>query len=252
MGLLFSTPDTDGSCKSVAETFAFPYEIANAHHQAFPLESVAGVMYYKYTPHNVGSKVLVFCHGNAMTVSQYTVQPLRALADRMKATLYMVEYPGYGESKDLGTPTAESCATALEFMIINIVSTGVRYEDIYIMGHSIGTGVVARYAYKYRETPHGGMILVSPYKSILTVVLDNKMAEYSSSSLNFYRTIDALPEIHWPILVVHGIHDNVINVSHSRELALTNKEINFYEVNSDHNMIIGDAIVHEIIRQFVN
>jgi pimeloyl-ACP methyl ester carboxylesterase len=143
----------------------------------------------------------------------------------------------------------------LEFLIIHITGggiRGVRHEDIYIMGHSIGTGVATRYAYNYREIHHGGLILISPYKSILTVVLDNKMAEYTSSSSNFYRTIDAIPEIPWPILVVHGVYDEIINISHSRKLVKANKKIEFYEVNSDHNMIIGNGIVHEIIRQFVN
>ena len=238
MGSLFSSPDTDGSCKSVSEAFAFPYGMANSNHNPFPLSSVKHIKYYKYVSKNATSKVIVFCHGNAMTVSAWTVQPLSSLADRVGATLYMLEYPGYGESKNLGTPTAESCVQALETLMLHIVSEGHEYQNIYVMGHSIGTGVVARYAYSHRETPHGGMVLVSPYKSILSVVFDNKAVEYSSGSLNFYRTIDAIPEIQWPILIIHGIDDQVINVSHSRELALKNRRIMYYEVKSDHNMII--------------
>ncbi len=132
MGSVFSSPNT------ISEDLVFSYDTTN--NDTFPLSIIDNIKYYKYVPENVTTKVIVFCHSSEMTTSSRTVHPLSSLADRSKATLYMLEHPSYGENKNLSTPTIDSCIQALETLIQQIVSERHNYQDIYVMGNSIGIG----------------------------------------------------------------------------------------------------------------
>jgi pimeloyl-ACP methyl ester carboxylesterase len=254
MGQIYSSlfgADADGCLKSITEPIAFPATIANQSHQRCDLTLYENMHFYKYQPAG-GSRALVFCHGNAMTVNPNTIGCLKQLADHIGITIYMVEYPGYGESAELGTVSVDSCAQVVSSMVDYITNIDhIPTKDIYLMGHSIGTGVVSRYAYTHRNEPYAGLILLAPYKSILEVVIDNELAECSSSSLNFFRTKNVIPEISCPILIIHGHYDEVIPVSHGLELARLNRNATFIELATDHCRIIGDTGTFDAILNFV-
>lgn len=255
MGIIYSYifgADADGCLKSFIEPIAFPAQTANRSHRPCDLTLYQNMHFHKYQPINA-TGALVFCHGNAMTVNPDTIGYLQELADYIRITLYMVEYPGYGESAGLGNPTTESCVTVVSSMIDYIVNVDhIPTQNIYLMGHAIGTGVVSRYAYNHRDQYYAGLILLAPYKSILEVVIDNGLVECSSSSLNFYRTKYVISEIPWPILILHGIYDSVIPINHGRELAVLNERAVFTAVNTDHDRIINYFETFDAIRRFVH
>lgn len=220
MGLFSSK--ADGSFKSVTEKLAFPCDTANTYHQKTFLTEINGVFYMKIIPPGVwrtkpsaSESVLIFCHGNAATVTDHMIRQFSYYARLLNMVIYLVEYPGYGEAKDFGRPTADSCAKALATVVEHVVSEGYNHQNIYLMGHSIGTGVVARYASTCQQKLKG-VILVSPYKGVINVISDS--LAMTSSSANFYKTEHVLEDIHAPICFIHGTSDNVINVSHSDDM----------------------------------
>lgn len=244
---------TDGCFKFISERVAFPTTLANSQHVSVSLKQFNNIHYYEYTPRQViNNKILVFCHGNAMTVDKNSIILAQKLADATGSIIYMPEYQGYGESRHSGSPSAESCVTVLEILIQLIIQSGHRTENIYLIGHSIGTGVIARYALRYRFDIYGGLILLAPYKSISHVVMNNFLMEVLLSSFNFYNTYDIIDRITWPILIIHGTLDQIIPISHSRELVRKNPAIVFHETHNDHNDIVSDFKVHNLIGTFIH
>jgi pimeloyl-ACP methyl ester carboxylesterase len=245
MGNFFSSRS---SLTRITEIFAFPFQTANACHEKVELSvyeapedeyyepPLKKVCYYKI---DKGSKnAIIFCHGNCMTVTTTTIEMIRSIADNLNTTIYMLEYPGYGESFETGAPTAESCVRALNLLAHKVKLDHPGPDQIYIMGHSIGSGVAAQFAFHSQHYRYGGLILISPFKSILSVVIPSEALEMSSSSLNFYETHNIIADIDMPILIVHGINDKVIDVSHSEELADKSSRVSCKYINCGHNDIL--------------
>ena len=244
-----------GSLKSVTETFAFPNNVANDRHMKTDLHSYKKIKFAILDNYEkpINGKVIIFCHGNCMTVNESTIYMLNRFHESCGIVICMLEYPGYGESKDQGTPSAESCVGALHQMVNYLKEQGYTDKDIYFIGHSIGTGVVSQYINQNVDRQFGGMVLLSPYKSILSVVINNDMLEFTSSSLNFYKTQNIIANIKIPILIVHGKQDNVIDVSHSDKLKELNSNIKLYKLDGvDHNNILQSRICINLISSFVN
>jgi len=237
-----------GSCSSISEAFAFPVDIANRNHESIDLPRHNGLAFHKYVPADESSnKIIIFAHGNCCTVNEGLIGSLNAFADATGMTVYMVEYPGYGENAQFGSPTASSCVAALNSIVEYVTQIGhVAKSDIFIMGHSVGTGVVSQFMYAERDHEYAGLILISPFKSIVSVIVPNDLIAMSSSSLNFYRTHNIIADIKCPIMIVHGTHDNVIDIGHSEALAKLNTKIIFHSVHSDHCeiMVHPDTIKH--------
>jgi pimeloyl-ACP methyl ester carboxylesterase len=250
MGGIFSS--MNGSVKSITEIFAFPYKTANKYHIPIKLKEYEGIN-YGIVNENIfnNGKIIIFCHGNCMTVDRATMKSMKSFSDNIKVPIYMVEYKGYGESADKGYPTAENCVKSLSKMV-DYISKSYADKDIYLMGHSIGTGVVAQYVYQNRKRKFGGMILLAPYKSILSVVITNEYVEYTSSSLNFYETRNIIADITIPKLIIHGVLDDVIDVKHSDDLVARDRSIILYKLSDiDHNNIIYSKKCIYLVKLFM-
>jgi len=123
----------------------------------------------------------------------------------------MYDYIGYGLSR--GSPTEEGCYRSMEAVMRYVTyELGIKTDNIYLIGESLGTGVVVDYMYKNQWT--GPTILVSPYKSIARVVLDSSL----TYPFDKFMSLDKIKNIKAPIKIIHGTADNVINISHAVKL----------------------------------
>lgn len=222
------------SLVSLTEIFAFPYEKANQfHYRPKNVQKIGDICFVTVHPHsennindNKYKKIAVFCHGNCMTVSDKLVDQLKLSADKINMDIIAVEYPGYGEARRTGPPTAENCVAAVKTVIDHLLTEGYQSKNIYIIGYSLGTGIAANVVYNYYPNTLGGIVLISPFKSVVNVAINDESLIYSSvSSMDFYKTCDIIHEINIPILIIHGEADDVINVSHSRHLQKKNKNV---------------------------
>lgn len=154
---------------------------------------------------------LVFAHGNGERIDDWT-GAFRPLADRGVAVL-LVEYPGYGRSE--GVPTE---ASVTETMIAAYDRLAARPEvdpaRIVGLGRSLGGGAVAVLS---RHRPLRALVLQSTFTSVRTFA-----ARYLVPSFLVRDPFDALQAVgafEGPVLVAHGLRDQVIPYAHGERLA---------------------------------
>jgi len=148
----------------------------------------------------VREKLLIYYGGNAedvfLNIEEY--QSIQA------ATLF-VAYRGYGPST--GNPgEAEFVADALA-VLDDIVSTSAP-KEIYLIGRSLGSGVAC---YVAARRPVQGAILVTPYDSLENVARWHyPWLPIGQLLKHRFVSLDTLPDIRCPLLVIYGGRDSVI------------------------------------------
>ena len=126
-----------------------------------------------------------------------------------------VEYSGYGLFA--GEKSAErvlhDCLAVYDYLHKDL---GVAAQDIILFGRSIGSSPSC---YIAKERPDVGcMILMSPFKSLRDVAKDRVGKILSYLLADRYRNIDLIEHTKCPVLIIHGISDTLIDVSHSYSL----------------------------------
>ena len=132
--------------------------------------------------------------------------------------LMIVDYPGYGISK--GKPSDDSMFIASNYVFDYAKNMSeVDNNNIVIMGYSIGTGVASYCASKNNAN---GLILIAPYDKALSLYNDavdsfhgslTSLTRYSFNSASYAESVDE------PTLIITSKADEVINYSHSLDLA---------------------------------
>jgi alpha-beta hydrolase superfamily lysophospholipase len=182
------------------------------------------------------TKCLVFSHGNGCDI--YTMFPhINKMATELGIDIYIYDYPGYGLAKVQGKttqPTEKGCYDNMT-MVMDYVRTKHADTDIYLMGHSLGTGVVMNYVAENNwSTP---VFLVSPYKSMGRILTDTSACS-SLQIIDKFGTYYKLDYITCPVKIFHGTADKLIDVSHARDLyaGLQNKSLDpVLLTGRDHN-----------------
>lgn len=157
----------------------------------------------------VSQKYIIYSHGNAEDIFD-TCNYMQYLADKFGVNCVSYDYPGYGKS--VGTMTEENCYKSLEYVVDFIVNAGASKDDIILIGRSLGTGIVVNYAHKYAWTRP--IILISPYKTIISVVTDSSI----KALIDKFQSIKKIEHVVCPVKIIHGEMDNIINVVHGKEL----------------------------------
>lgn len=194
------------------------------------------ISYFKFSPRRASCKYIVWSHGNSM--NSYQLEELyKILAQRLQINIIAYDYQGYGFSQ--GSCGEQNCYEDIESIIEHLKSEyDVKEKDMYLIGQSLGTGVVVDYVANHKwENP---VLLISPYKSILTTQL-NSIGNYVES-IDMFKSISKIGKVTCPVKIVHGKQDSLINVSHAIELyeALPNKKLKITLIdNCDHNNILS-------------
>lgn len=174
------------------------------------------VYFVAIEPKKKFTKYIVFSHGNGSDICDmfsYCV----SLCVNLNVGCILYDYLGYGLSDSNSfKPSEERCYESHE-TIINYVKTvlNIQQKNIILMGQSIGTGVVVDYIWKNKW--NSPSILVSPYKSILRVACDSS-SMVLSKPIDKFNSVSKMREINCPIKIFHGNKDEVIAISHGKEL----------------------------------
>lgn len=186
--------------------------------------------------------VVIFSHGNASS-NEYMAQYFMELSRSLNICVVGYDYQGYGNSE--GVPSEQNCCEDLE-SVVEFVRTDSYFNNvaenaIFLIGQSLGTGVTMDYVSKhYWENP---IILISPYKSIFTVVFDEESSFMTTSGrYDMFTTQKKTSGIKCPIKIFHGMNDGVISYEHSKKLfeVLPNKKFRpTFIPNCGHNDILN-------------
>lgn len=189
-------------------------------------------------------KCMIYSHGNSGNITT-SIKYFEQLAKELNVSVIIYDYVGYGLSRKR-YPSEQTCYDSLKCVIDYAIRT-LKFDrsNIYLVGRSLGTGVVIDYASKYKwNTP---IILFSPYKSILTILFNTKFI------FNFdkYRSIKKINKIFCPIKIFHGEQDDIIDISHSVELYNLCKNKLFEPTwfkNANHENILYQVKLDEYVK----
>ncbi len=163
-----------------------------------------------YKPANTQGVTLLYLHGNAGNIGGRMTLARQFLNAGLG--LLLVEYRGYGGNK--GTPTEEGLIQDARAGLQFLLSQGIPLDKIALYGESLGSGVATKLA---TENTFCTVILQSPYTSLI----DLSHYHYPWIWIKPRDRFDSLAKIqavHAPLLILHGIKDDVVPYSQGKTL----------------------------------
>lgn len=141
---------------------------------------------------------------------------------RFSMSVLAVEYPGYGPAE--GEQSEESVNDNIFTAFNYLRSLGYPNENIVLMGYSIGTGPTLNLAATLcnEGTPPGAVVTIAAFLSICDIVRDLRgsvlVSMLAATIDNRWNSAERALSISCPILLIHGMKDEVIPHQHSQRL----------------------------------
>ncbi len=186
-----------------------------------------------YMPHEQPRAVVLFAHGNGGNLS-HREEILRLLHDRLRATVLIFDYRGYGRSA--GSPSESGVlddARAARAWLAERAQ--VPSAEIVLMGESLGGAVAVDLA---AGDGARGLILESTFSSLPDVAGHHyRWAPVRLLMRSRFDSVSKIGRYHGPLLQVHGDADTIVPIEYSRRLfAAANEPKQFVEIpGGDHN-----------------
>lgn len=174
--------------------------------------------------------VFLIFHGNGGNIGN-RLEFYRAWLG-LGVNVFVFDYRGYGRSA--GTPSEEGTYQDGEAALAWLRQKGFGPGQVVLLGKSLGGGVAAEIA---TRQPVGGLILQNTFTSLPD--LASEMYPWfpvRSMCTIHYNTIDKLPRIRVPVLVLHSRNDELIHFRHAeRNYQAANEPKMFREIHGWHN-----------------
>ncbi|PIL35196.1 transporter [Ganoderma sinense ZZ0214-1] len=178
---------------------------------------------------------VLYCHGNTATrAAPARVQHYLSFTSRLHANVMVIDYRGFGESQ--GQPSdwglKEDARAAWRWL----VEHGAKPEDVLIVGHSLGTGVVTTLATWLTQegVKPRGVVLLAPFTNVASLLETYDIQGYPILQplqtfplgrkllkrlvQHEFDTLNAIQDINVPVLIAHSQDDPDIPYHHSRTL----------------------------------
>lgn len=187
------------------------------------------------------TKYIVWAHGNAMCIA-HMIPYLQNIQNSLNVGFVAFDYQGYGCSE--GLPSEQNCYDDIKIVITYInEQLNINLDDIYLIGGSLGTGIIIDYA--YNNNWKNPLVIISPYKTIAKVVFDSSIVR----PIDKFRSEAKIPYLTCPVRIIHGVQDKLINIDHGKHLysLLQNKSLKPIWINdADHNNIYWHIQIDDI------
>ncbi|BET00325.1 Dienelactone hydrolase family [Nesidiocoris tenuis] len=159
--------------------------------------------------------VIAYSHGNAVDVGQMC-SFYYAVGCHVGCDVFSYDYAGYGVSG--GRPSEKNMYADVEAAWHVLTSVfHVPPERVILYGQSIGT-VPTVYLAASSTSPKA-VVLHSPFTSGLRLLVDGSRGRRRAvSCCDVFPNIERVPRIACPVLVIHGTHDEIIDVGHAVEI----------------------------------
>jgi len=199
----------------------------------------------------IGKGMILFCHGNGGNISN-RISYLPIFKDLGLAT-FLFDYRGYGKSE--GQPSEEGTYKDVEAVWQYLTQERkIPPQKIIIYGESLG-GAIASYLAQNQENSQNkaaGLILASTFTS----VSDRASELYPFLPIRFlskfsYNSIERLPKIKIPTLIIHSTEDEIIPFRHGeKNFQAANQPKKMVKLRGDHNGGFLDSL--ETYRNGIN
>ncbi|KAK4785233.1 hypothetical protein SAY86_001922 [Trapa natans] len=163
-----------------------------------------------YVRNPSASLTLLYSHGNAADIGQmYHI--FTELSLHLGINIMGYDYSGYGRSS--GKPSEQDTYADIEAAYKCLKEKyGVKEEDLILYGQSVGSGPTLELAIHLPNLR--AVVLHSPILSGLRVIYAVKRTFW----FDIYKNIDKVPHLNCPVLVIHGTEDDVVDLSHGKQL----------------------------------
>jgi pimeloyl-ACP methyl ester carboxylesterase len=192
----------------------------------------------------IGKGVILFCHGNGGNISN-RISYLPIFRDLGLSTL-LFDYRGYGKSE--GKPSEDGTYADVEAAWQYLTQERkIPPQKIIIYGESLGGAIASYIAQLTSQDPNnnaGGLILASTFTSIS----DRASELYPFLPIRWlsrfsYNSIDRLPSIKIPVLIIHSTDDEIIPFTHGdRNFKAANQPKKLVKLRGDHNSGFLDSL----------
>jgi len=180
--------------------------------------------------------LLIHAHGNAELIQHwlFALQPYR----EMGISVALLEYRGYGRSQ--GVPSEAAILKDLESFLAQLKQRPeINPEAIIYHGRSLGGGVLG--AFSGRQPPKA-LILESTFRSV--PLMARKMGVPAFLIKNHFNTEAVLKELQAPLLIFHGVQDDLIPFEHAEALAQANPKARLRPLQCGHNDCPPDPVAY--------
>ncbi|MEE9455239.1 MAG: alpha/beta fold hydrolase [Paracoccaceae bacterium] len=160
---------------------------------------------------NDNQNLMLFFHGNAGSACNWRYLGVNHLA-AFGYDVLVVEYPGYGG--DGQRPSKSGIEVTLEKTALWSVQE--QYENISVMGDSLGSGAASIYAARYGAK---AVFLFAPFDSVYNVAWGQGFLFPRFILTEGFDNIAMLADVDAPVMILHGLQDEVIAPRHSENLA---------------------------------
>jgi len=268
--ILFLVPSTkeseiekDGKKSTKTKTIKkkLEYKVAPTNISNFELKFIENedngtrIPIFLFSPKNVHSlpeNLVIYCHGNSGDIGTSFIE-CQLLSRNCFCNVLCFEYPGYGLSNDKKNLGEKGSYSNIR-KTYEYARDKLHYDPsrIIIYGFSLGTGIAFDIACD-EKYPCGGVILQSPFLSIIRTIYNFKKTYY----FDIFNSCDKAKNCKSKIFFIHGNKDSIVPYVHGRILSkLIPKDClyEFYTVNgADHNNILkfGMSTFYEKIIGFI-
>ncbi len=150
--------------------------------------------------------MIAYFHGNGGNLA-YRSDRVRTFW-QAQLGLIMVEYPGYGGNA--GSPSEAGMIAAGRGVLAFLDAQGIQSGQLIFYGESIGSGIATRLA---TEHPVAGLILESPYTSVLDIARRTLWGRFLPVQLllrDRFEQLSLIKNVHAPLLIMQGEKDLVV------------------------------------------
>jgi len=187
-------------------------------------------------------KTLVFFHGNAGNLFN-RVHKLNEL-NKLDINILIISWRGF--SGNSGKPTEKNLYQDAQKSIEWLNSKGIESKKIILYGESLGTGVVVELAQK---NIFNSIILESPFTSMAkTAKIYYPYLPVNLLLKDKYDSINKIHKIKKPVLIMHGMKDDLVPYIMSVELfnKANEPKYSFFPKNDNHMMDFNDELLNKI------
>jgi predicted esterase len=204
----------------------------------------------KITPINCFPYCMIYCQGNSGDLGTSLFE-CNEISIKCHCVIVAFEYPGYGICKN-------DEITETEFfkrikIVYNYIITELKYKPnkIFVYGFSMGSGIAFDFACK-KEYPFAGLIIQSPFLSIVRTMYNFKKTKY----FDLFNNCDKAKHLCRKTLILHGNKDKIVPYIHGRILSKLIPKKYFYDfitvLNADHNNLLKtDETIFKYINEFI-
>lgn len=202
---------------------------------------------FAHTQPSTPKGAILFFHGNAGSIDSWG--RYGEFFASLGYDFFVFDYRGFGKSS--GAISGESELYGDANLMFEAVQKRFAKDKITLLGYSIGSGISAHVAQNFGASR---LILVAPYFNFAD--LANSKIPFAPKFLIKYKIPThrfaqnfALNFPNSQILIFHGKNDEIIDISHSQNLAqILPENAEFYELDCTHNDILSNPEFREILK----